>query len=240
MFSLSYAGCTTNATWFPLMDLTEGRLRQSCPHKRAHHAQAAVCALEAIVDKLDDASADCLQAEYRFLQDAVERPLRRNGIAWIVFTGGQCGPSKQLTLQCLCRLVFRTLSANMASLHMAQTLAKIVHDRALPLWYHPTFVALLPLVPRGDMGRLQDWYANYEFQARAQHALLFGLHDADAGNAADEQQQPGSGAGSFTDRPPARPGGGGDSVSRHRGRSAPYRGAVVFKQANGGGRALAP
>ncbi|CAE7235449.1 unnamed protein product [Symbiodinium necroappetens] len=170
-------------------------------HKKAFHNQAAVSSLEALIDKLDEASADCLQMEFRFLQNTMERPLRRNDIAWILSTGSQWGPSKQLTLQCLCRLVFRTLSANMASLHMAQTLARIIHDRALPLWYHPTFVALLPLVPKNDVGRLQDWYANYVFQSRSHHALLYGQQPAEAEPNQDVQPPSDTGAGSSTDGP---------------------------------------
>ena len=48
--------------------------------------------------------------------------------------------------------------------HMAQTLARIIHDRALPFFYRDTMVALLPLVPAKDMGQLQARYADYEFQ----------------------------------------------------------------------------
>eukprot|EP00439_Symbiodinium_sp_Y106_P009846 s8110_g1.t1 len=197
-----------------------------CGLKRVQHAQPAIQALATIRDRMASDQADCLQTEFQFLQG-------RNDIAWILSTGNQFCPSRHLVLQCLCRLVYRTLFANMESRLMAQTLARVIHDRALPLWCHSTLVALLPLVPRKDMGRLQAWYADYEFQARARHAILYGLQAPATGSSSNppHAEEPPSGSRLLYRSIRAKLNDGGDSVPRHWGGNTPFLDAVVFNEA---------
>ncbi|CAE7283254.1 Cacna1g [Symbiodinium sp. CCMP2592] len=147
-----------------------------CALKRAQCEMPADRALSGTLDRMDDQNRnDNLQTDFRFLRGVLERPPQRNDINWILNAGNQYCAPRHILLQCLCRLACRTLSDNLVHRFMAQTMARIIHARAQPLFYQDTVVALLPLVPRTSLGRLQAWYANYEFQERCRHALLHGL-----------------------------------------------------------------
>eukprot|EP00439_Symbiodinium_sp_Y106_P082949 s12_g22.t1 len=167
-----------------LVSLGSDRRRYSgrlCAAKRAQWDQPADEVVHTVARQLDDTRAIFLRREFGYLQAALLRPVGRNDIQWILSTGGSFGPSQQQLLQCLGPLVYRTLAGFMDSQPMARVLAHIVRDRALPLWYHPTLLALLPMVCPRDTGSFQCWYADFEFQQRANHAAMFCSGTLEAG-----------------------------------------------------------
>ena len=162
-----------------LVSLGSDRRRYSgrlCAAKRAQWDQPADEVVHTVARQLDDTRAIFLRREFGYLQAALLRPVGRNDIQWILSTGGSFGPSQQQLLQRLGPLVYRTLAGFMDSQPMARVLARIVRDRALALWYHPTLLAL----PR-DAGSFQRWYADFEFQQRANHAAMFCSGTLEAG-----------------------------------------------------------
>ena len=147
------------------------------------------------------------------------RPLPRSGTGWPVTKQTACRLSSNsykdaMTLHGSCRraINFAPLDTSSCSASAGWCTAPslptwraaswhklwrgVIHDRALPLWCHSTLVALLPLVPRKDMGRLQAWYADYEFQARARHAILYGLQAPATGSSSNppHAEEPPSGS----------------------------------------------
>eukprot|EP00439_Symbiodinium_sp_Y106_P032090 s6395_g3.t2 len=169
-----------------LVSLGSDRRRYSgrlCAAKRAQWDQPADEVVHTVARQLDDTRAIFLRREFGYLQAALLRPGGRNDIQWILSTGGSFGPSQQQLLQRLGPLVYRTLAGFMDSQPMARVLARIVRDRALALWYHPTLLALLPMVCPRDAGSFQRWYADFEFQQRANHAAMFCSGTLEAGRA---------------------------------------------------------
>ena len=168
---LSCAGCTSRTTWCRSA-LTAASAPDGFVLQSGQWDQPAEEVVQVVAVQLADTRPAFLRREFEHLRAALLRPLGRNDIQWVLSTGGSFGPSQQQLLQRLGPLVYQTLAGFMDSEPMARVLARIVRDRALPLWYHPTLLALLPMVCPQDTGSFQRWYMEYEFQQRAHHAAM--------------------------------------------------------------------
>ena len=139
--------------------------------KRAQYALAARDVMERIVIRLNEERAASLRRRYTFLQQRLNRDLNRNDIRWVLSTGASFAPPRQLLLQCICSLAYRTFGGRTGDPAHGRNHG----DLALPLWYQPAICALLPLVPKHQKAALQQWYAGYVLNQQIHHAAMFGL-----------------------------------------------------------------